>query len=229
VTEADHGARAFEYYRQQHFDLIILDIQMPDIDGATLLQMMRDHNPGDDTPVVALTANILNDEAERLLELGFDYYLSKPIDEAQFRALLDGEPTRKLEPSAAADIDGADSDLSLDYPRSLALSAGNQSLLRQILQILQRDIPDHQQELKDALDTQDRDRLGAIAHKLHGVTCYASLPRLRRMVVALQKQLSREESLPPDAAISELVSELDQIRSEVERLLDESDDRKVAN
>jgi hypothetical protein len=49
------------------------------------------------------------------------------------------------------------------------------------------------------------------------------------MVVALQKQLSREESLPPDAAISELVSELEQIRSEVERLLDESDDRKVAN
>ena len=220
VTEADHGARAFELYCQQHFDLIILDIQMPDIDGATLLQMMREKNPDDTTPVVALTANILNDEADRLLQLGFDYYLSKPIDEAQFRALVDGNPMRKSKSSAVSEID--DADQVFDHQRSLALAAGNRSLLRQILEILQRDIPDHQQELEQASSARDRDRLGAIAHKLHGVTCYASLPRLRRQVLALQKKLSRDESLPPDSAVEALIAELDAIKSEVERLLGET-------
>ena len=221
VTEADHGRRAFEYYCRQKFDLIILDIQMPDIDGATLLQMMRDHDPDDTTPVVALTANILNDEAERLLELGFDYYLSKPIDETRFRALVDGQPTRRSQSGHSGAGHEADSDLLFDYQRSLALAAGNRSLLRQILEILQRDIPDHQQELKQACAARDRERLGAIAHKLHGVTCYASLPRLRRKVVDLQKRLSREESLPPDEDVEAMIEELGAIQSEVERLLSE--------
>ena len=221
VTEAEHGNLAFDYYCQQDFDLIILDIQMPDIDGATLLQMMREHKPDDTTPIVAMTANILNDEAERLLELGFDYYLSKPIDEKHFRALIDGHPSRKPKSVSSTDFEDADSDRIFDYQRSLALAAGNQSLLRQILDILQRDIPDHQRELNEASQAKDRDRLGAIAHKLHGVTCYASLPRLRRKVVELQKRLSREESLPPNDAIAEIIEELSEINQEVERLLTE--------
>ena len=93
--------------------------------------------------------------------------------------------------------------------------------MRQILEILQRDIPDHQQEMDEASQARDRERLGAIAHKLHGVTCYASLPRLRRSVVELQKRLSRDESLPPDTEVAELVAELGAIKLEVERLLSE--------
>ncbi len=95
VREAEHGEQAFEIYQREKFDLVILDIQMPDIDGVSLLQMMRDFAPDDKTPMVALTANVLNREADRLLELGFDYFLGKPIDDEKFRALLDGKPQRR--------------------------------------------------------------------------------------------------------------------------------------
>ena len=84
VTEAEHGSQALEIFLAEDFDLIILDIQMPDIDGVSLLQMMREQKPENQTPAVALTANVLNDEADRLLELGFDYFLGKPIDEDNF-------------------------------------------------------------------------------------------------------------------------------------------------
>ena len=220
VTEAEHGATALEIYRNQRFDLIILDIQMPDIDGASLLQMMREHNPEDQAPVVALTANALNDEAGRLLELGFDYYLSKPIDEDKFRAILDREPRRlDSDPQRSTD-DQAASDCSLDYAKSLALSADNESLLRQIFEIIQRDIPDQQKQLDNALQQQDRDKLAAIAHKLHGVTCYASLPRLRRRVLSFQQRLGHDNSVALDDPVTDLIAELDAVKKEVERYLE---------
>ncbi|MDH3535519.1 MAG: ATP-binding protein [Gammaproteobacteria bacterium] len=219
VTEAEHGAEALDIYRQREFDLIILDIQMPDIDGVSLLQMMRDHYPEDQTPIVALTANVLNDEADRLLELGFDYFLEKPIDEEKFRALLDGEPRRRSDQLQQQADDGAITDCSVDYAASLALSADNESLLRQILEIIQRDIPGQQQQLRNAVQKLDRARLGAAVHKLHGVTCYASLPRLRRQVLDLQQRLARDGDAPLEQAVSAMIDELDAVNLEVERQL----------
>ena len=219
VTEAEHGAEALDIYRQREFDLIILDIQMPDIDGVSLLQMMRDHYPEDQTPIVALTANVLNDEADRLLELGFDYFLEKPIDEEKFRALLDGEPRRRSDQLPQQADAGTITDCSVDYAASLALSADNESLLRQILEIIQRDIPGQQQQLRNAVQKLDRARLGAAVHKLHGVTCYASLPRLRRQVLDLQQRLARDGDAPLEQAVSAMIDELDAVNLEVERQL----------
>jgi two-component system sensor histidine kinase BarA len=181
--------------------------------------MMRDHNPRDPAPIVALTANVLNNEADRLLELGFDYFLEKPIDEAKFRSLLDGEPRRRNEaPQRQAD-DETIADCSVDYAASLALSADNESLLMQILEIILRDIPGQQQQLRNAAQKMDRARLGAALHKLHGVTCYASLPRLRRQVLDLQQQLARDGETPVEQAVAELIDELEAVKLEVERHL----------
>ena len=222
VCEADNGSSALELYLQQEFDLIILDIQMPDIDGASLLQMMREHKPDDATPVAALTANVLNDEAERLLELGFDYFLSKPIDEDKFRSLLDGELQRR-ETSPQEEIEKEFADSSVDYAKSLSLSADNESLLRQIFEIIERDIPDQQHQLDNALQHQDQDKLAAIAHKLHGVTCYASLPRLRRKVLDFQQRLAHDSNIPLDQGVEELTSELTAVRQEVSRYIEQMD------
>jgi two-component system sensor histidine kinase BarA len=218
VREAEHGEQAFEIYQREDFDLIILDIQMPGIDGVSLLQMMRDYNPEDRTPLVALTANVLNHEADRLLELGFDYFLGKPIDENKFRTLLDGSPLRR----AASVEPGIDPGVEccVDYEGSLNLCADNRSLLRQIMEILRRDIPDQRRQLADAFADLDYDRLGALAHKLQGVTCYASLPRLKRLVACLQRQLAGDVDKPLERIIGELDGELEAIEASVAQYLE---------
>jgi len=218
VSEAEHAEQAFEIFRREKFDLVILDIQMPDIDGVSLLQMMREYAPEDKTPMVALTANVLNSEADRLLQLGFDYFLGKPIDEAQFRALLDGEPQRRAELDRD-DSSAREPEFSFDFTRSLALSAGNLSLLQQILEILQRDIPEQRQQLADAFSEQDLDRLGALAHKLQGVTCYASLPRLRRIVTVLQQRLGDQQPSSLERLMQQLDAELAAIAEQVDHHL----------
>lgn len=76
--------------------LILMDIQLPDTDGSSILRALRDNPDTADIPVVAVTAFAMNGDRERLLADGFDGYLSKPIDVAtlvdQMTALMPGDP-----------------------------------------------------------------------------------------------------------------------------------------
>jgi two-component system sensor histidine kinase BarA len=228
VVEAPNGSEALELFSRQRFDLIILDIQMPDIDGVSLRGMMRERDPDNRTPIAALTANVFTGEAERLLDLGFDYFLGKPIDEASFRALLDGKPLRRAYDTLSAAAADIESGPALNYDASLELCAGNQSLLRQIFQIVQHDLPEYRQQLDEALRDGNNDRLAAIAHKLQGVTCYASLPRLKRRVRQFERLLERGGDTPLTPAVLEIVRELEAIAGEIEEHLEALDETGVS-
>ena len=217
VSAAGNAGQAMEIYKKQVFDLIILDIQMPGIDGITLLSMMREERPDDDTAIVALTANILDNAAEQLLEHGFDYYLSKPIDEDKFRSLVDGSLKRKgtaLDDSPGGETQ--DGDLSVDFRESLALSADNDSLMEKIFKILLKEIPEHQQQLSNATAQSDYVKLSEIIHKIHGITCYTSLPRLKKLAISIQQQLTQESFEQVNCTVEPMIKELEKIKDQVE-------------
>ena len=223
ACEADHADEAMNQYRSQSFDLIILDIQMPDIDGVTLLTMMREERPADPTPIVALTANILNEEADRLLQLGFDYYLSKPIDEEKFRALIDGSlKCSTTIRDVTVTNEQFDDKKSVDIKQSLGLAADNESLLKQIFEILLRDIPDHKSQLSNTVQLLDYAKLSSIIHKIHGITCYTGLPRLKLQVVSIQQQLAEKSYSDISMAVDSMIEELEQVRLEVELYLQQA-------
>ena len=214
--EAENAHQAMDLYRNKRFDLIVLDIQMPEIDGIDLLKMMRQNNPQDTTPIVALTANTINEESEKLLKLGFNYYLSKPINEGKFRAILDGSYQINIENVSELESDNNTNCIrpSFDLEQSLRISQNNKSILRKILEILVRDIPGLQQQLKAASDQYNLEKLSAILHKIHGITCYTSLPRLEHQVRALQQFLAVESNdLQPDMVLV-VFDELEVIKGE---------------
>ena len=222
-TMALHAQAAIAYYKQQSFDIVILDIQMPDIDGTELLKMMREAKPEDNVTFVALTANVLPQESARLLNIGFDYYLSKPIDEDKFRAILDGgdlEP--ELLDEKNADIEGrpkTDTPKTIDLEKSLVLSANNESILLQMFKILLREIPTHQSQLASALEVLDREKISSIIHKIHGITCYASLPDLRQLVLSIQRLMTDQPDQSINDLVEEIIIELENVKKETEILL----------
>jgi two-component system sensor histidine kinase BarA len=225
VCEANHANEAMIQYRKQSFDLIILDIQMPDIDGVTLQAMMRDERPDDQTPIAALTANIMTQEADRLLELGFDYYLSKPIDEEKFHALLDGTLGGTIITPVDPVMDQQYADtVSVDFKQSLDFAANNESLLQQIFGILLHDIPHHKDQLTNAARQLDYAKLSRIAHKIHGITCYTSLPQLKMQVASIQQQLAQESYSLLEVTVDEMIEELEQIRLQIKMYLQQAVD-----
>jgi signal transduction histidine kinase/DNA-binding response OmpR family regulator len=91
VTEAADGAAAVDLFTQQEFDLVLLDIQMPVLDGFAAAAQMRstDQSRQRHTPILALTANAMSGDRERCLAAGMDDYISKPLDARELLAKID--------------------------------------------------------------------------------------------------------------------------------------------
>ncbi|MGI4740948.1 MAG: response regulator [Janthinobacterium lividum] len=87
VFEAEHGGQAVEMLRRQNFDLILMDVQMPVMNGYAATSVLR-KQLGITTPIIALTANAINGEREKCLAAGMNGYLAKPFQEAQLLQVL---------------------------------------------------------------------------------------------------------------------------------------------
>jgi len=80
VAEAENAKAALEYVQTQTPDLILMDINMPDMDGYTLTAQMKTMPDLFDIPIIALTANVMRGDRERTLAAGCDGYIQKPVD-----------------------------------------------------------------------------------------------------------------------------------------------------
>ena len=91
VELASSGREAIDWLEKKRFDLILMDLQMPDMDGleATALIREREKRDGGRTPIVALTAHTMKGDRERCLEAGMDNYINKPIDAVKFLEIVE--------------------------------------------------------------------------------------------------------------------------------------------
>lgn len=90
VTLAENGRQAVEYSSEENFDVILMDCQMPEMDGfeATQAIRTRENSSGKHVPIVAMTAHALVGDRERCLDAGMDAYISKPINEDELKDVL---------------------------------------------------------------------------------------------------------------------------------------------
>jgi CheY-like chemotaxis protein len=90
VTVASNGRQALDRWTAQPFDLILMDVQMPEIDGleATAVIRAREVKTGEHIPIIALTAHAMKGDQERCLATGMDAYLSKPIIGRQLTEMI---------------------------------------------------------------------------------------------------------------------------------------------
>jgi CheY-like chemotaxis protein len=99
TVEARNSADGLRFARERNPTLILMDIQLPDLDGVATLGLLRTDERTTSIPVVALTAYAMSGDRQRLLEAGFDGYLEKPIDHklfpTQVRSLLDRRRPRE--------------------------------------------------------------------------------------------------------------------------------------
>lgn len=192
VDSASNGLEAWQKASQAHYDLIFMDINMPVMDGVQACQRIQHQSLNETTPIIAVTAHALPDEKERLLDLGFSEFLTKPLDETLLQyALRECCPyfVNTL-PTVSAEAQLPVSK-QLDWGLALQRADGKLELAKEMLDLLINSLPHAQQAISEAIEQQDENALLQQVHKLHGATCYTGLPMLKQLTEEIEIQLKK--------------------------------------
>ena len=208
---APDGRAALAALEQDHFDVMLLDIHMPELDGFQVVATLRrrEGGVGRHLPVIALTARSADGERERCLRAGMDDYLAKPVRAAELFAAID-RAVRGEEPSRPVESDAGVLTGLLDPAALLAACDGDAELLRKMCQHFQTFVPGRLAELSEALRDRNALRLREAAHKLGGMV--SSFSATAAEAVALLGRLGGEgkidEAVQAHSRLTEIVGRL---------------------
>ena len=169
ATVVSNGREAFVAFQAGKFDLIAMDVQMPEMDGLDATSAIRawEKTAGTHTPIIAMTAHAMKGDRERCLAAGMDGYTSKPIRigelEHAIAQLISPPNSAKVPVSEADQADGA-----IDHTALLAGVDGNRRVLRELVRLFLADCPRRLAEIKEAIRRGDAGALGRAAHTLKG-------------------------------------------------------------
>ena len=222
VILCDSGQNAVERAREMQQDLILMDIQMPEMDGIRACELIHQLPHQQQTPVIAVTAHALEGQREKLLSAGMNDYLAKPIEEDKlYNLLLRYQPGQAAAPQAAAEpVDlPVNHDITLDWQLALRQAAMKPDLAREMLQMLLAFMPEVRNKVEEQLVGEQPEGLLDLIHKLHGSCSYSGVPRLKKLCHTLESQLragTAAEELEPE--LLELLDEMDNVAREACKL-----------
>jgi PAS domain S-box-containing protein len=204
VTVADDGLQAVEQYRRKPFDVVLMDIQMPHMDGTTATQEIRriEAGTGRRSRIVALTAHAMKGERERLLQSGMDDYLSKPFRAEALLAMV--ERAAEATPVAAPAVP-APTQAAVDEAQALVNALGDAAFLKELVTIFLDDAPRVSATLRAALATENWPAAEHCAHRLRGGAANLAANAL----AAAAEQLEAACQAGDHAAVPALAGSLD--------------------
>lgn len=175
VTLVDTGQKAFDAWRNGKFELIVMDVQMPEMDGMEATQRIRQaEKENEHIPIIAMTAHALAGDREKCLEAGMDGYTSKPLriqdlyrEIARFFDTSSGEICSSNERANQANGEDCKS-YGLDWSSALNACGDDKQLLNELMEILLREVPELVGELHRAIDAQESSVAGRVAHTIKG-------------------------------------------------------------
>jgi len=220
VTTAYDGEEAIDLTNKNLYDLILMDLHMPKIDGFQATEHIRKtNNPCSQTSIIALTANAIIEEQIHAYDSGMNDILLKPITEKELFNTL----KRWLQPSSeSTDITSIEKEPHTEDEDSLEvhnentgieLAGGNKQLANELFAMLIKELPTHRKEIKNAQKDKDLTKLKNHTHKLHGATSYCGVPALRTAAKTF-------EGIIDDAKIEELEKYYVELISAIDELVD---------
>ena len=200
IMIANNGAEALALIAANSFDLVLMDIQMPQMDGLTATKTLRLQETATriHLPIIAMTAHAMKGDRERCLEAGMDGYVSKPIN------------TKELELAIAHVMRGAGADfragaresietstvksVALDVKQLLSRLGGDEKLLHEVVEVFIDDAPKHVEALRGALGQGDAEAVESIAHSIKGELGYLGIAKVSQKARELE-EMGRKHDL----------------------------------
>jgi len=228
AREACDGREAVEIIGRERFDIILMDIQMPVMDGMEAtrkIRAMEKERGGPHTPIIALTAHVMNGDKERFLSDGMDDYVSKPIDRKVLLA--------KLEELLASEEHGADREVPIECdagkdgpPPLLDLKDlderldGNHKLAVKLFKMYIEECPTKLEALRASVAKNDLAEVKAVAHNIKGTSLNLSAKRAASIAAELEQAAKSNNIQLVDECIGRLDSTLKETLEQMQALID---------
>jgi len=205
VTAVDDGEMAVSACEDKKFNIILLDLQMPKLNGLEAARIIRQKSIlNKHSPIVLISANSSDLNTIDLKKSGVDLCLQKPIDEKQLLIQI----LRIADKAKHA---------AIDWQLCVQKVSGNQTLAEEFLAKFIEELQKNREEFIQLMHQKNIKGLADIAHKLHGACCFCGVPLLQKKVMQLEKLAQRVTSVDElSRAFAELIQSIDAVISEYE-------------
>ncbi|MDQ7091257.1 MAG: response regulator [Methylococcales bacterium] len=227
VDLAEGGQQALDKINQQPFDLVLMDLQMPEMDGYETCRQIRRNLKYQDLPIIALTAHAMSDIKDKCLHAGMNDYASKPFKMNELLSIfarwvqpqIEKEPANVFEPviSQPTSVQQEFSNLSgIDVELALDRLGGKESIFRKLLLSFEADFTDITNKINEAFCLKDEETASRLVHSLKGVSgnlsAYKLYEKSQKLEDAINNQENCFEALSEcDMALKELLVSIEQL------------------
>lgn len=216
VDVVENGRLAVEAVKNTPYDLILMDVQMPEMDGFEATKIIRDHESSvRHTPIIAMTAHAMKGDREKCLEAGMDDYISKPLEPEQVFSAIQRwtqvAPRHRSGDTKPLGMQPQHDVPMVDIQTALPRFNGDLSMLIELLQLFSKQLPEDIQKLTHAVEAEDAKELWHLAHNLKGAAATFSVTRVTLLALEIET-LAREGKTKEAAhAIQEIGAECDKL------------------
>ncbi len=209
VTIANNGAEALERIAESNFDAVLMDCQMPVMDGFTATRRIRDterlSGRGKRLPIIALTANVMSEDRDSCIRAGMDAHLGKPIEPAQLIACLG----RYLNPDIVAP--------EVDMGALREITGGDAEFERELVETFVSSGDKCLAEILSAYRARDFETIGKRAHALKGASANIHASGLAAAASSLESAARANSAAEIDGLVQELTEKLQAVNAELRK------------
>ena len=205
---ASSGFVALEKTREQVFDIILMDIHMPEMDGCQTTEIIRvdDSNLNQNTTIIALTAAALLEEKNRALDAGMDDFLTKPFSPNQLKKhlakWLNLEIAEKLLFEKSVNVLlGKSDETKINFSYLMEMSQGDEGFVREMVAIFLREIPLAMNQLAKAMELNGWEIILEIAHRIKTNYMMVGMLKQQENALAIEKKLKTKLFKPEEIAL----------------------------
>ncbi len=222
VDIAEDGQIAVQKFAKHNYDLVLMDVQMPVMDGYQATRTIRNQfrPPESEVPILAMTAYATTGEAEKCLDAGMNDYISKPFEPIQFYqkvlSLLGHSEAKSGELLQREDIQQISFEQeSIDLDTLDKITGGNEKLRSQIITLMLDETPEEMVKLMEYIDDKNWNRTRSMAHKMKSSISYLGLSNTLNIIKRIEEYAGEQKNLDNIPKLAE------QVAHTVEKALEE--------
>ncbi|MFV1966030.1 MAG: response regulator [Pirellulaceae bacterium] len=220
VEVANTGKEAVVALNRGAFHLVLMDVQMPEMDGleATSLIRARERETGGHVPIIAMTAHALQGDRETCLKAGMDGYITKPIRAVKLLETLHSIVCQMGENGVS--VSGSSEGDSMDWSKAFEVVQGDQELLKEMIDAFLDEYPSRLASIRRSIESGDHETLRREAHTIKGSMRYFGAHRAFEQAFALERMAYEERTGDVSAQADRLSEEIDRITLEMVRFVE---------